>query len=111
MCPGGSQKDGWFPFFAAATSEVTHSFASIRISTTVPATASAAGDQRARRCACLLGTAEPVVWEWRVAVRQTLEAAVESRFHYGDVTVVVRQGALGDGLGARVWVGAHILAR
>ncbi len=32
-------------------------------------------------------------------------------FTYGDISVRVREGALGDGLGAKVWSVCHIMAR
>lgn len=34
-----------------------------------------------------------------------------SSFTYGDLTVAVREGALGDGLGAKVWSVCHIMVR
>ena len=33
------------------------------------------------------------------------------RFRYGHVSVTIRQGALQDGLGARVWAIAHTMCR
>ena len=30
---------------------------------------------------------------------------------YGDQAILIQEGYLGDGLGARVWVAAHILCR
>lgn len=32
-------------------------------------------------------------------------------FTYGDLRVAVREGALGDGLGAKVWSVCHIMVR
>jgi len=34
-----------------------------------------------------------------------------SDFTYGGMTVRIREGALGDGLGAKVWTVAHMLCR
>jgi hypothetical protein len=34
-----------------------------------------------------------------------------SSFSYDDVTVYIREGALGDGLGAKVWSVCHIMCR
>jgi hypothetical protein len=43
-----------------------------------------------------------LVWCHRVQV---------SCFSYGPVSIRIREGALGDGLGAQVWAVAHILCR
>lgn len=32
-------------------------------------------------------------------------------YSYGDVTVRIQEGMLGDGLGARVWTVAHVMCR
>eukprot|EP00877_Chromochloris_zofingiensis_P003053 jgi/Chrzof1/12749/Cz07g06050.t1 len=34
-----------------------------------------------------------------------------SHFHYNGITVHIREGALGDGLGVKVWAVAHVLCR
>jgi hypothetical protein len=34
-----------------------------------------------------------------------------SSFSYDDITVYIREGALGDGLGAKVWSVCHIMCR
>lgn len=34
-----------------------------------------------------------------------------STFTYGDISVRVREGALGDGLGAKVWSVCHMMIR
>ncbi len=32
-------------------------------------------------------------------------------FHYGGIPLVLKEGALGDGVGAKVWTVAHTLCR
>lgn len=44
--------------------------------------------------------------QWRCAV--CLQVC---SFSYGDISVRVREGALGDGLGAKVWSVCHIMVR
>ena len=34
-----------------------------------------------------------------------------SSFQYGGISVLLREGALGDGLGAKVWSVCHIMCR
>lgn len=44
----------------------------------------------------------------RAAVRVVAQV---SKFSYGAISVAVREGALGDGLGAKVWSVCHIMVR